>query len=129
MRKNNNIRIDKFLWAVRLCKTRKIACNACTTKKIKINTIVSKPSKIINIGDSIIFNKNNIFYKYAVIQLTENRLPAKLVSDYIIDQTPQIELDKLKIKNIYPVVFREKGQGRPTKKERRILKKNKLINK
>ena len=128
MRKKNNIRIDKFLWAVRLCKTRKIASNVCTKRKIKINNIISKASKIINIGDSIKYNKNNVIYEYKVITLTENRLPAKLISNYLIDKTPQKELDKLKIKTIYPILRREKGTGRPTKKERRTLKKHKLIN-
>ena len=127
MREKNNIRIDKFLWAVRLCKTRKIASNICTKRKIKLNGLISKPSKKININDDIEYNKNNILYKFKVVQLIEKRLPAKLIHEYIIDQTPQKELDKLKIKNIYPTIIREKGTGRPTKKERRTLKKHKLI--
>ena len=70
----------------------------------------------------------NVLYKFKVVKLIEKRLPSKLVREYIIDQTPQKELDKLKIKNIYPTIIREKGTGRPTKKERRTLKKHKLIN-
>ena len=128
MREKNNIRIDKFLWAVRLCKTRKIASNVCSKRKIKLNGLISKPSKKININDDIEYNKNNILYKFKVVKLIEDRLPAKLVPKYIINQTPQKELDKLKIKNIYPTIRREKGTGRPTKKERRTLKKHKLIN-
>ena len=128
MNKNNTIRIDKFLWAMRLCKTRKIAYHACNKRKIKINNITSKASKIIKIDDSIEYNKNNIIYKYKVLNITGNRLPAKIVSEYIIDKTSEDELSKLKIKNIYPTLIRERGSGRPTKKERRTLKKYKLIN-
>jgi len=128
MNKNNTIRIDKFLWAMRLCKTRKIAYHACNKRKIKINNITSKASRIIKIDDSIEYNKNNIIYKYKVLNITGNRLPAKIVSEYIIDKTSEDELSKLKIKNIYPTLIRERGSGRPTKKERRTLKKYKLIN-
>ena len=124
----NSLRIDKFLWAVRLCKTRKIAYHLCNKKKIKINDIICKPSKIIDKDNLLEINKNNIFYKYKILNLTSKRLPAKLVGDFIKDITPLEELDKLKIKNIYPRVLRKKGTGRPTKKERRILIKNKLIN-
>ena len=128
MNKNNTIRIDKFLWAMRLCKTRKIAYHACNKRKIKINNITSKASKIIKIDDSIEYNKNNIIYKYKILKITGNRLPAKIVSEYIIDKTSEDELSKLKINNIYPTLIRERGSGRPTKKERRTLKKYKLIN-
>ena len=128
MNKNNTIRIDKFLWAMRLCKTRKIAYHACNKRKIRINNIISKASKIIKIDDSIEYNKNNIIYKYKVLNITGNRLPAKIVSEYILNETSEDELSKLQIKNIYPTIIREKGSGRPTKKERRTLKKHKLIN-
>ena len=124
----NSLRIDKFLWAIRLCKTRKIAYHSCNKKKIKLNHIICKASKIVNQNDTIEINKNNILFKYKILQLTSKRLPAKSVIDYLDDITPQKELDKLKIKNIYPIVIRKKGMGRPTKKERRILIKNKLIN-
>ena len=124
----NSLRIDKFLWAFRLCKTRKIAYHSCNKKKIKLNHIICKASKIVNQNDTIEINKNNILFKYKILQLTSKRLPAKSVIDYLDDITPQKELDKLKIKKIYPIVIRKKGMGRPTKKERRILIKNKLIN-
>ena len=123
------IRLDKFLWCVRLCKTRNISYNLCKKNKIKINDIIAKPSKKVNIDDIVKINKNHIFFEYEILKLLNKRVSAALIKNYIKDITPLEELDKLKIKNIYPVVFREKGQGRPTKKERRILKKNKLINK
>ena len=128
MNKNNTIRIDKFMWAMRLCKTRKIAYHACNKRKIRVNNVFSKASKIIKTDDLIEYNKNNIIYKYKVLKITGNRLPAKIVSEYIIDKTSEKELSKLKIKNIYPTIIREKGTGRPTKKERRTLIKHKLIN-
>ena len=98
MKEKNSIRIDKFLWAVRLCKTRKTASNACLKRKIKINNIIIKPSKLVGYKDIIEYNKNNIFYKYEIIDLISNRISAKLVPQYINDITPEIELEKLKIK-------------------------------
>ena len=128
MTNNNILRIDKFLWCIRIFKTRKIASHACNKRKIKINNYLVKPSKPIKINDIIKINKEQILYEYKVIKLCNNRLPAKSVTNFIDDITPQKELDKLKIKRIYPTIKREKGSGRPTKKERRILIKNKLIN-
>ena len=127
MQNNNNIRLDKFLWCVRIYKTRTLSSNTCNKKKVKVNDLVAKPSRLINVGDIIEVDKNHIFYKYKIIELVNVRISAKQVSTHILDITSETEINKLKIRKIYPYVLREKGLGRPTKKERRILKKNKLI--
>ena len=127
MQNNNNIRLDKFLWCIRLFKTRSLSSKICTRKKVKVNNLIAKPSKLLNIDDIIEIDKNHIFYKYKIIELINSRVSAKLVSKYILDITPETEIDKIKIRKIYPKVVREKGLGRPTKKERRMLEKNKLI--
>ena len=127
MQNNNNIRLDKFLWCIRLFKTRSLSSKICTRKKVKVNDLIAKPSKLLNIDDIIEIDKNHIFYKYKIIELINSRVSAKLVSKYILDITPETEIDKIKIRKIYPKVVREKGLGRPTKKERRMLEKNKLI--
>ena len=128
MENKKTIRLDKFLWCVRIAKTRKLSLNLCNQKKIKVNSQIAKPSKRVIKNDIIIVNKKNIFYQYKVIKIIKTRINASLIKDYIIDITPVEEIDKIKIKNIYPRIYREKGAGRPTKKDRRILKKNKLIN-
>jgi len=128
MENKKTIRLDKFLWCVRIAKTRKLSLNLCNQKKIKVNSQIAKPSKRVIKNDIIIVNKKNIFYQYKVINIIKTRINASLIKDYIIDITPVEEIDKIKIKNIYPRIYREKGAGRPTKKDRRILKKNKLIN-
>ena len=127
MQNNNNIRLDKFLWCIRLFKTRSLSSKICTRKKVKVNDLIAKPSKLLNIDDIIEIDKNHIFYKYKINELINSRVSAKLVSKYILDITPETEIDKIKIRKIYPKVVREKGLGRPTKKERRMLEKNKLI--
>ena len=127
MENNFTIRLDKFLWCVRLFKTRKISSNFCSRKKVKINKMIVKPSKKIHPDDIIEINKKNVFYKYKVLQIINKRISPQLIKEYITDITPEYELDKIKIKNIYPVLHREKGLGRPTKKERRILKQYKII--
>ena len=83
---------------------------------------------LIIIPSTVRFLRSQVYVQYKILNLTSKRLPAKLVGDFIKDITPLEELDKLKIKNIYPRVLRKKGTGRPTKKEGRILIKNKLIN-
>ena len=119
----DKIRLDKFLWMTRIYKTRNLAIEACKKNKISINDIKSKPSKSIFIDDIIKIQKNYIEYQYKVVELPNSRLGAKDVSKYIKNLTLQTELDKLiERKNNYNIQFkREKGTGRPTKKERRLI--------
>lgn len=114
------VRLDKWLWAVRIFKTRSIASEACKKGRVLVNGISSKPSKEIKIGDSITVRKLPVIYSYQVKQLVEKRLSAKLVSDCLDDLTSIEELDKLKVKDTF-FIKRDRGLGRPTKKDRRQM--------
>ena len=117
----DSTRIDKYLWAIRDFKTRSEADEACRTGKVLVNGAQAKSSRDIKKGDSIEVRKGAIHYSYTVIEPIDKRQGAKLVDQYAENTTPQSELDKL----IAPVetIFlkRERGSGRPTKKERRDI--------
>lgn len=118
----NDLRIDKYLWAVRLYKTRSIATDAVKKGKVLLNDEKIKASKIIEIDDEISVSRPPIQNRYKVIALIKNRVGAKLVTDYLKDITPQSELDKLEeIKMSKVEYYRPKGTGRPTKRDRRLL--------
>jgi ribosome-associated heat shock protein Hsp15 len=117
-----NVRIDKWLWAVRIYKTRAQATDACKKNRILINGKEVKPSKELKTGEIVTIRKPPVIYNFVVKGLTNNRLPAKFVSEYLDDQTSQEELDKLKIKDSF-FYTRDRGTGRPTKKERRDIDK------
>jgi len=118
-----DLRIDKWLWAMRIYKTRNEAAEACKHGKVLINSIECKPSRMVKTGEIVTVRKLPVIYTYKVIALTENRQPAKNVAQYVENLTPQEELDKLDMKNIAVFVQRDKGSGRPTKKERRMIDK------
>jgi ribosome-associated heat shock protein Hsp15 len=115
------IRIDKFLWAVRIYKTRSIAADECGKGRIIINDIAVKPSRTVNAGEIITVRKPPVHYKYRIINVLENRVSAKLVSQYIDDLTPDEEKLKLDFSKQSGTFYRDKGAGRPTKKERRVI--------
>lgn len=116
------VRIDKWLWAVRVFKTRSDAAEACRTGKVTINGSEAKPSKEVKEGDLLTVKKVPIIrYSYKVVGLVERRLPAKDVPTYCLDITPQEELDKLNAPKETFFVVRDRGAGRPTKKERRDM--------
>jgi len=115
-------RIDKWLWAVRVFKTRSQATEACRKGRILVNGMEAKPSKEIKSGESVTVRKPPLVYSYIVKSLTNNRLPAKLVVEYLNDQTSPEELEKLKVKDTF-FFARDRGTGRPTKKERREIDK------
>lgn len=118
------IRIDKWLWAVRVFKTRTIATEACKKGRVTMeNGTVVKPSRTIKVGDVINVRKSPVTYSFRVLALTENRLGAKLVSEYMENITPQSQLDLLEIVKISGFIDRRKGLGRPTKREGRELAK------
>lgn len=123
----NKVRIDKWLWAVRIFKTRSIAADSCNKGRVLINNIPAKPSKELIGNETITVRKPPVIYTYKIKSLVKNRLPAKLVPDYIEDLTSVEELDKLKINETF-FVQRERGAGRPTKRERRIIDKLKTDN-
>ncbi len=121
MTDNKAIRIDKFLWAARIFKTRSIASEECKKGRIIINDIQVKPSRIVARGEIIIVKKLPVIYTYRILDPIENRVSAKIAGNYIEDLTPEEEKAKLKLKQSGVIVQREKGTGRPTKKERRDL--------
>ena len=123
MAEKNTTRIDKWLWAIRIYKTRSIATKACAGGKVKIDGNTVKASRMVRKGDLIQVRKGVIKYEYKVIKISEKRMGAKLVPDFLEDVTPEAELEKLKSAQKQPVHTREKGQGRPTKRERRNMDK------
>jgi ribosome-associated heat shock protein Hsp15 len=123
MMETEAVRIDKYLWAMRIFKTRTIAANACRMGRILINNNPVKPSRTIESNEIITVRKPPATYTYRISALTENRVSAKLVKDYLVDLTPDDEKIKLDIRQAGPSSFRKKGTGRPTKKERRTIDK------
>lgn len=117
------IRIDKFLWSVRIYKTRSMASEACRKGRIIINNIPVKPSRPVHKDEVIKVRKLPVIFTYRVLETAENRIPAKSVGRYIEDITPDEEKLKLQFRASGSSVYREKGTGRPTKKERRYLDK------
>jgi ribosome-associated heat shock protein Hsp15 len=116
-------RIDKFLWSLRIYKTRSIATEACKKGKVIINDIPVKPARLINPGEIIQVKKTPVLFTYRVKEIPSSRVPAKVVNEYIEDDTPDEEKLKLDIKNNMKGGYRYKGSGRPTKKERRDIDK------
>lgn len=115
------VRIDKWLFAVRLFKTRSLAAEECKKGKVLINGIAVKPSREIHEGETIQVKRPPITRSYKVIALTENRMAAKLVPEYLLETTPASELEILEVQKNMSFFNRERGTGRPTKKERRDL--------
>ena len=116
-----SLRCDKYIWAVRLAKTRSIATEHISKGKIKINGVSTKPSKEIKIGDIISISKNAAVFSYKVILILDKRVGAKLVSEYLLDITPAEEIEKFRTYQLAQQSYRENGSGKPSKKERRDL--------
>ena len=115
------VRIDKWLWAMRIFKTRTIATEACKKGRVSVGNAIAKPSRTIKTGDIIQVRKPPVTYSFKGLALTENRLGAKLVPEYMENVTPRSELDLLEVVKISGFVDRRKGLGRPTKREGRDL--------
>jgi len=118
-----SVRIDKFLWSVRIYKTRTIAAEECDKHRVLINGAEVKPSRHVRAGDKLTVKKLPVVYTYEIIQLVDKRQSASLVKNYIVDTTPQSELDKAAVARMTAFVQRDRGAGRPTKKERRDIEK------
>ena len=116
-----NLRIDKWLWAVRIFKTRSLASEACKKGRVLIENVQVKPSRIIKIGEVVIIKMPPVTYSYLVKGLLGKRQSAKIVADYVENITPEEELIKLDIKRFAGFEIRDRGVGRPTKKERRLI--------
>lgn len=117
----DSVRIDKYLWAIRVYKTRSEATEACNGNKIKIAGVNAKPSKAVKIGDVIEVRKGSVLFTYKVLALSENRMGAALVPEYAENLTPESETAKMHAPRETILYQRDRGAGRPTKKDRRIL--------
>jgi len=115
------IRVDKWLWAVRVFKTRSMATDAVKKGRVFIDDMAVKPSRVVKIGDVVRVRKGQVTYSYKVLQLAGKRMGAKLVGEYIEDVTPKEALEVLEIQKHMGWFQRERGAGRPTKKDRRDL--------
>ncbi|SDS57268.1 heat shock protein Hsp15 [Formosa sp. Hel1_31_208] len=115
------MRIDKYLWCVRYCKTRSIATNACKKGHVKVNEQVVKPSREVYPTDKIDFRKDQINYQIIVNDLPESRVGAKLVDLYRTDVTPKDAFETQELLKLAKDYYRKKGVGRPTKKDRRDI--------
>ena len=117
------VRIDKYLWAIRVYKTRSEAAEACKTNRVYVNGSEAKSSRNVKEGDIIMVRKGAVKYQYQVLCPIDKRQGAALVPQYAINITPQEELDKLNAPNEVIFLKRDRGTGRPTKKERRDIEK------
>lgn len=113
-----SLRLDKFVWFVRLCKTRTLATELVQKGKIKLNGNQAKASKEVKIGDTVSIIKNNAVFSYKIKDLLDRRVGAKLVPDFLIDVTDPMEIEKFKTYQAAQSVYREYGTGRPSRKDR-----------
>ena len=119
-------RVDKYLWSIRVFKTRTDSADACRGGKVLVNGLSAKPSREVKAGDLLEVRKGSIRYRYQILAPLEHRVAAKDLAPYVLDITPPEELAKGDAQNESLLVWRERGAGRPTKKERRNM--DKLLN-
>lgn len=117
----DKLRIDKWLWAVRIFKTRTMAADYCEKGKVFINNQIVKASRLLKKGEIVSIRKGAFMLQFLVIDLSDKRMSAKLVVDFCKDVTPPEEIERMKTFAIAARSYRFPGEGRPTKKERRAL--------
>ena len=118
---NSEARIDKWLWAARVYKTRTLASDACKNGRITINGALAKPSRTVKVGDQVGVKKSPINYTFRVLQAIEKRVGAKLLPEVFENITPPEQYELLEMNQISGFIDRARGTGRPTKKDRRAL--------
>lgn len=120
---SDKVRIDKWLWSVRLYKSRTLAADACKSGKIRVNHVLAKASAVVNVGDVIDLKRKGFNFTFKVEKLIKTRVSAVLAAPCYINLTPEEELNKFKnwFVGKSGSEFREKGLGRPTKRERREI--------
>ena len=116
-----DVRIDKWLWPVRIYKSRSLATAACSAGKVRIGGTTLKPSRSVHVGEVITAASGEVTRTVRVRALLERRVGAKLVPEYMEDLTPASEFSRPREPDFRPLVWRPKGAGRPTKKDRRKL--------
>lgn len=117
----DEVRIDKWLWAVRIFKTRSIASEACKKGRVMVGNVTVKPSRTIRRGDIVQVRKPPVTFSFKVLDLTDKRMGAKLVPQYMENITSSDQYEILELNKISGFIDRQRGTGRPTKKERRDL--------
>ncbi len=117
----DSIRADKYLWAIRIFKTRSEASDACNGGKVKIGGASVKASKTVKVGDILEIRKGPLTLTYRVLKLSGSRMGAALVPDFAENLTPESELQKMHAPRETVYIQRDKGSGRPTKKDRRQI--------
>ena len=115
------MRIDKYLWSTRYFKTRNMGTSACKKGQVKINGQVIKPSREVYPMDKIVVRKNQINYQLTVLDIPKSRVGAKLVDIYRKDTTPKEAFEHDELLQYSKDYYRKKGEGRPTKKDRREI--------
>jgi ribosome-associated heat shock protein Hsp15 len=115
------MRIDKYIWFVRLSKTRSQATDLVSKSKVRLNGTIVKPSREVKLGDKISINRHNATFEYKILDFPKSRLGPKLLADFLLDITSQEELNKFEIYKESQKVYRSFGDGKPTKKDRRDL--------
>ncbi|MGN0214865.1 MAG: RNA-binding S4 domain-containing protein [Muribaculaceae bacterium] len=119
----NDERVDKWLWATRIFKTRSIATEACKKGRVMVDGVTVKPSRLIHVGDKIAVRKPPVTYTFEVLGLVQNRVGAKLVPNYLSNITTPDQYELLEMVKISGFVDRQKGLGRPTKKDGREIQR------
>jgi ribosome-associated heat shock protein Hsp15 len=114
-------RLDKWLWAVRLFKTRSLASSACRAGSVCVNQLVAKPARDVHPGETIVVQQGLVLRTLRVVDIPRSRVGAALVPQYAEDLTPPEELAKAREQKVQQLLAREKGSGRPTKRDRRLL--------
>lgn len=115
------VRVDKYLFAMRIYKTRSIAAEACKKGRVTMNGVQLKPARTFKTGDVFSVRKNPVTFTYKVLRLSENRLGARLVGEYLQDITSPDQLELLEMARLAGKQGRDRGTGRPTKKDRREI--------
>ena len=115
------MRIDQYLWAVRYFKSRSIATKACKKGQVRVNDQVVKRSREVFPMDKIILRKEQVNLSLDVLDIPKSRVGAKLVDLYRVNTTPKAAFKQNELQNLAQDYYRQKGEGRPTKKDRRDL--------
>ncbi len=117
----NAARLDKWLWAVRVFKTRALATDACRAGSVAVNDLAAKPARGVHEGETVTVKQGLFTRTLRVVSVPRSRVGAKLLAEFCTDLTPPEEFEKLRERSLHQVLAREKGSGRPTKRERRLM--------
>ncbi len=118
---DSSARLDKWLWAVRLFKSRALATDACRAGSVTINDLPAKPGRDVHAGETVCVRQGLMTRSLKVSGVPRSRVGAKLVAEFCTDLTPASEWEKVKVQRVQQILAREKGRGRPTKRDRRML--------